>query len=219
MNARPVLDLSTLNPPQREAVTTTEGPLLVLAGAGSGKTRVIVHRIGWLLQEGIDPGSILAVTFTNKAAGEMRERVTAVAGAAGVDVFVSTFHSFGLWLLQQEHAAAGLPKRFAIYDAGDQAALVKRCMREVRVDDRSFDAGRVLSMLSRAKNEGRRIKVKEAGQGDDYDLVAAEVQPRYEQALRAQRSVDFDDLISLPVKLLRKDAALGKKYARRFCHV
>jgi len=212
-----VLDLSTLNPPQREAVTTTEGPLLVLAGAGSGKTRVIVHRIGFLLQKGIDPGSILAVTFTNKAAGEMRERVASVAGPAGGDVFVSTFHSFGLWLLQQEHAAAGLPKRFAICDAGDQVALVKRCMREVKVDDRSFDAHRVLSILSRAKNEGRkRIRPKGEGQGDDYDLVAAEVQPRYERALRAQRSVDFDDLIALPVALLAKDDALRKRTAHQF---
>ncbi len=217
MNARPVLDLSTLNPPQREAVTTTEGPLLVLAGAGSGKTRVIVHRIAWLVQKGVDPESILAVTFTNKAAGEMRDRVGAVAGAAGVDVFVSTFHSFGLWLLQQEHVAAGLPKRFAICDAGDQITLVKRCMREVKVDDRSFDAHKVLSIVSRAKNEGRkRIRVREAGQGDDYDLVASEVLPRYERALRAQRSVDFDDLIALPVALLSKDEALRKRLARRF---
>jgi DNA helicase-2/ATP-dependent DNA helicase PcrA len=220
MNARPVLDLSTLNPPQREAVTTTEGPLLVLAGAGSGKTRVIVHRIGWLMQKGVDPESILAVTFTNKAAGEMRERVAAVAGAAAVDVHVSTFHSFGLWLLQREHAAAGLPKRFAICDAGDQIALVKRCMREVKVDDRSFDAHRVLSMLSRAKSEGRkRIRVREAGQGDDYDLVASEVFPRYARALRAQRSVDFDDLIALPVELLSKDEALRRRIGERFRHV
>jgi DNA helicase-2/ATP-dependent DNA helicase PcrA len=220
MNARPVLDLSTLNPPQREAVTTTEGPLLVLAGAGSGKTRVIVHRIGWLMQKGVDPESILAVTFTNKAAGEMRERVAAVAGAAAVDVHVSTFHSFGLWLLQREHAAAGLPKRFAICDAGDQIALVKRCMREVKVDDRSFDAHRVLSMLSRAKSEGRkRIRVREAGQGDDYDLVASEVFPRYARALRAQRSVDFDDLIALPVELLSKDEALRRRIGERFRYV
>jgi DNA helicase-2/ATP-dependent DNA helicase PcrA len=212
-----VLDLSTLNPPQREAVTTTEGPLLVLAGAGSGKTRVIVHRIAWLMQKGVDPESILAVTFTNKAAGEMRERVAAVAGAAGVDVFVSTFHSFGLELLKEEHAAAGLPKRFAICDAGDQIALVKRCMREVKVDDRSFDAHKVLGILSRAKNDGRRrIAVREAGQGDDYDLVASEVQPRYERALRAQRSVDFDDLIALPVRLLAGDAALRARWAERF---
>jgi DNA helicase-2/ATP-dependent DNA helicase PcrA len=215
-----VLDLSTLNPPQREAVTTTEGPLLVLAGAGSGKTRVIVHRIAWLMQQGVDPESILAVTFTNKAAGEMRERVTAVAGAAAVDVFVSTFHSFGLWLLQHEHAAAGLPKRFAICDASDQLALVKRCMREVKVDDRAFDAHKVLSIVSRAKNEGRRrIQARPAGQGDDYDLVASEVYPRYERALRAQRSVDFDDLIALPVRVLSKDEALRGRLAERFRYV
>src|SRR5512138_1578697 len=161
-----MIDLSTLNAPQREAVTTTEGPLLVLAGAGSGKTRVIVHRIAHLLAKGVDPESILAVTFTNKAANEMRERVAALAGAAGVDVFVSTFHAFGLWLLRREHEAAALPPRFAICDAGDQVALVKRCMREVSVDDRRFDAHRVLSLLSRAKNEGKsRIRPKPAGQG------------------------------------------------------
>jgi DNA helicase II / ATP-dependent DNA helicase PcrA len=215
-----VLDLSTLNAPQRQAVTTTEGPLLVLAGAGSGKTRVIVHRIAYLLQGGGDPGSILAVTFTNKAAGEMRERVAAMAGAAGADVFVSTFHAFGLWLLQQEHRAAGLPRRFAICDAGDQVALVKRCMREVKVDDRSFDAHRVLAILSQAKNEGRkRIPVRPAGQGDDYDLVASEIQPRYERALRAQRAVDFDDLVALPVALLSKDPALRARHAARFRHL
>jgi DNA helicase-2/ATP-dependent DNA helicase PcrA len=231
-----MIDLSTLNPPQREAVTTTEGPLLVLAGAGSGKTRVIVHRIAWLLHKGVDPEAILAVTFTNKAAGEMRERVAAVAGAPGVDVFVSTFHSFGLWLLQREHEAAGLPKRFAICDAGDQITLVKRCMREVKVDDRAFDAHRVLSLLSKAKNEGRsRIRPRPAGQGapspaplrgakevrghDDYDLVASEVFPRYERALTAQRSVDFDDLIARPVRLLGQDEALRKRIARRFRYV
>src|SRR5512133_806640 len=212
-----MLDLSTLNPPQREAVTTTEGPLLVLAGAGSGKTRVIVHRIAWLVQKGVDPEAILAVTFTNKAAGEMRARVGAVAGAAGVDVFVSTFHSFGLWLLRQEHVAAGLPKRFAICDAGDQVALVKRCMREGKVDDRSFDPRRVLFQVSAAKNAlKKKIVPKGEGQGDDYDLVAAEVYPRYQKALRAQRMVDFDDLIALPVELLKKDAALRAKYQERF---
>jgi DNA helicase-2/ATP-dependent DNA helicase PcrA len=215
-----VIDLSTLNPPQREAVTTTEGPLLVLAGAGSGKTRVIAHRVAWLLMNGVRPASVLAVTFTNKAAKEMRERVTALAGPPGRDVFVSTFHSFGLWLVQQEHEAAGLPKRFAICDAGDQLALVKRCMREVKVDDRAFDAHRVLSMISSAKNAlAKRIHVRPEGQGDDYDLVAAEVFPRYQAALRAQRAVDFDDLIALPVELLAKDAALRARYEARFAYL
>ena len=215
-----MFDLSTLNPPQLEAVKTTEGPLLVLAGAGSGKTRVIAHRIAWLIQRGQDPRAILAVTFTNKAATEMRERVAHLAGHAGTEVRVATFHAFGLWLLGEEHAAAGLPKRFAICDAGDQAALVKRCMREVKVDDRAFDPRRVLWQISKAKNAmKKRIVPKPEGQGDDYDLIAAEVFPRYQQALRAQRAVDFDDLIARPVELLKKDEALRRKYQARFSHL
>jgi DNA helicase-2/ATP-dependent DNA helicase PcrA len=215
-----VLDLSTLNPPQREAVTTTRGPLLVLAGAGSGKTRVIAHRIAWLIVQGVAPESILAVTFTNKAATEMRERVTALAGPPGAEVFVSTFHAFGLSVLQEEHAAAGLPRRFAICDAGDQLALVKRCMREVSVDDRAFDARRVLWRISEAKNAlATEIRVRPEGQGDDYDLVSSEVFPRYQAALRAQRAVDFDDLIAVPAALLRRDPALRRKYQRRFAYL
>jgi DNA helicase II / ATP-dependent DNA helicase PcrA len=215
-----MLDLSTLNPPQREAVTTTEGPLLVLAGAGSGKTRVIAHRVAYLIQRGAAAESILAVTFTNKASAEMRERVAALAGPPGVDVFVSTFHAFGRWLLAKEHAAAGLPRTFAICDAGDQAALVKRCMREVKVDDRAFDPRRVLWLISKAKNAlQKKIVPRAEGQGDDYDLIAAEVFPRYERALRAQRAVDFDDLIARPVDLLRKDGALRERLQVRFSHL
>ncbi len=215
-----MIDLSTLNPPQREAVTTTRGPLLVLAGAGSGKTRVIAHRIAWLIVQGADPAAILAVTFTNKAADEMRDRVTALAGPPGADVFVSTFHSFGLSLLREEHAAAGLPRRFAICDAGDQIALVKRCMREVNVDDRAFDARRVLYRISEAKNAlAETIHVRPEGQGDDYDLVSSEVFPRYQAALRAQRAVDFDDLIAVPTALLRGDEALRRKYQERYAYL
>ena len=212
-----MLDLSTLNPPQREAVTTTEGPLLVLAGAGSGKTRVIVHRIAWLLAQGVAPASVLAVTFTNKAADEMRDRVTALVDGPGRDVVVSTFHGFGLWLVQREHAALALPRRFGICDAGDQLALVRRCMRQVNVEDRAFDARRVLFLISAAKNAlAESVPVRPAGQGEDYDLVAAEVFPRYQAALRAQRCVDFDDLIALPVLLLRRDAELRRAYQDRF---
>ncbi len=215
-----MFDLSTLNAPQLDAVKTTDGPLLVLAGAGSGKTRVIAHRVAWLIQQGLDPAAILAVTFTNKAASEMRERVADLAGHAGTEVFVSTFHAFGLWLLSQEHTAAGLPRRFAICDAGDQQSLVKRCMREVKVDDRAFDPRRVLWQISKAKNAlKKKIVPRPEGQGDDYDLIAAEVFPRYQLALRAQRAVDFDDLIARPVELLKKDAALRAKYQARFSHL
>jgi len=212
-----VLDLSTLNPPQRQAVTTTEGPLLVLAGAGSGKTRVIAHRVAWLLFQGVEPSAILCVTFTNKAAREMRERVVALAGPAGTEVFVSTFHSFGLWLLREEHEAAGLPRRFAVCDDGDQLALVKRALRELDVEGRAFDAPKLLAMISRAKGSGQSaIAVRPEGQGDDYDLVAAELLPRYQKALLAQRAVDFDDLIARPVALLRRDAAVRKRSHKRF---
>ncbi|HVP67694.1 MAG TPA: UvrD-helicase domain-containing protein, partial [Anaeromyxobacteraceae bacterium] len=214
-----MLDLSTLNPPQREAATIPEGPVLVLAGAGSGKTRVIAHRVAWLLEEGADPGAILAVTFTNKAAAEMRERIGALA-RGGSKVQVSTFHAFGLWLLAKEHAAAGLPRRFAVLDAGDQIALVRRSLGEVRVDDRRFDVRRVLAILSRAKNALEdEIAPSPEGRGDDYDLAAREVWPRYREALRAQRAVDFDDLIAGPVALLGRDAAVREKYRDRFRHV
>jgi DNA helicase-2/ATP-dependent DNA helicase PcrA len=215
-----MLDLSTLNAPQREAVTAAEGPLLVLAGAGSGKTRVIAHRVAFLLARGAAPESILAVTFTNRAAEEMHERVASLAGRAGFAVRVSTFHAFGLSLLREEHRAAGLPRRFAIADAGDQLALLRRCLREVSVDDRRFDAQRVLALVSRAKNAGKkRIDPRAAGQGDGYDLAAAEIFPRYERALRAQRAVDFDDLVALPVALLQGDAGLRARWAERVRHL
>jgi DNA helicase-2/ATP-dependent DNA helicase PcrA len=212
-----MLDLSTLNPPQREAVTTAEGPLLVLAGAGSGKTRVIAHRVAFLLALGVPGESILAVTFTNRASEEMRDRVAALSGRAGAAVRVSTFHAFGLSLLREEHGSAGLPRRFAVADAGDQLALLRRCMREVSVDDRRFDAQRVLALVSRAKNAGKkRIVPRPAGQGDDYDLAAAEILPRYQRALRARQAVDFDDLVALPVALLAGDAGLRARWAGRF---
>jgi len=215
-----VLDLSTLNPPQREAVTVAEGPLLVLAGAGSGKTRVIAHRVAWLLEEGEAPESVLAVTFTNKAAAEMKDRVRSLAGRAGGKVQISTFHGFGLWLLGEEHRAAGLPRRFAICDAADQAAILRRCLREVHVEDRSFDVRRLAAILSRAKSELRdEIPVGPEGRGDDYDLAASEVYPRYRAALEAQRAVDFDDLIARPVALLSRDAEVRERYRARFRHV
>lgn len=220
----PLLDLSHLNPPQREAVTHRDGPVLVLAGAGSGKTRVIAHRIAWLVEQGEDPGAILAVTFTNKSATEMRERVGALSREAAVRGLIATFHGFGLWMLRQEHAAAGLPKWFSICDAGDQASLARRCLRDLQMDSRRFDVQRLLGIVSRRKSSvpgarGRGDPVPVPVPDDDYEAMADLFAPRYEQALRAQRSLDFDDLMVRPVTLLSADRSMLRKYRDRFRHV
>jgi DNA helicase-2/ATP-dependent DNA helicase PcrA len=210
------MDLSRLNREQRDAVTTPRGPLLVLAGAGSGKTRVIVHRIAWLLAQGARPDSILAVTFTNKAAGEMKARLVRLAGRAASEVWVSTFHAFGAEVARKELHRLGWPKRFAVADAGDQLALVRRLMRSVSVDERVLDARRVVAAISRAKNAGLVPEPKPEGQGDDYDVIAAEVFPLYQRALRAQGAVDFDDLILLPLQIFREHPEVLARWQKRF---
>jgi DNA helicase-2/ATP-dependent DNA helicase PcrA len=210
------MDLGKLNPPQREAVVTTEGPLLVLAGAGSGKTRVITHRIAHLLEKGVPARAILAVTFTNKAASEMKERVVHLAGKVAQQVWVGTFHAFGADVLRQDLFRLGWPKKFAIADTGDQLAIIRRAMRERSIDERTFDARKVLVAISRAKNAGIVPQPLEEGRGDDYDLITAEVFPLYQLALKAQGAVDFDDLIVLPARLFREHPDVLAKYHRRF---
>ncbi len=214
------LDLGKLNPPQREAVLHGEGPVLVLAGAGSGKTRVISYRIARLLGAGVPPDAILAMTFTNKAAGEMRERVAGLVGPRSKGLpRIGTFHAFGLTLVREQSRRLGFPGRVAIADGSDQSQIVRRALRDVRIDDRKFDLWRVLSVISRAKGEGRAPQPKPEGLGDDYDLIASLVFERYERALRAMGMVDFDDLIGLPVKLLGEDPGLLAATKRRFRHV
>jgi DNA helicase-2/ATP-dependent DNA helicase PcrA len=211
------MDLSVLNAPQREAVRTTEGPLLVLAGAGSGKTRVITHRIAWLLEKKKVPAkAILAVTFTNKAASEMRARAIELAGPRAKDVTLCTFHAFGAEVMREHASKLGFPKRFGIADMGDQISIIKRAMRERSVDDRAFDARKVLAIISRHKNARTVPEPKPEGQGDDYDLVAHVVFPLYQLALKAQGAVDFDDLILLPSVLFEKHPKVRQAYLDRF---
>ncbi len=194
----------------------TEGPLLVLAGAGSGKTRVITHRIVHLLDRKVPARAILAVTFTNKAASEMKERVVKMAGGRANAVSISTFHAFGAEVLREHLHRLGWPKKFAIADAGDQQSLVKRAMCERNIDDRAFDARKVLTAISRAKNSGVAPALKPEGMGDDYDLITHEVFPLYQRALKAQGAVDFDDLIGLPSRLFREHPEVLEKLTRRF---
>jgi DNA helicase-2/ATP-dependent DNA helicase PcrA len=213
------VDLSHLNPPQREAVLTTEGPLLVLAGAGSGKTRVITHRICHLLDKKVPARSILAVTFTNKAAAEMKERVVQMGGQRALGVTLSTFHAFGAEVLKEHLTKLGWPKKFAIVDTGDQLALVRRAMKERQIDDQAFDPRKVLTLISRAKNSGKAPEPKPEGQGDDLDLVTHLVFPLYQLALKAQGAVDFDDLLVFPSQLFAQFPEVKAKYVGRFRYV
>jgi DNA helicase-2/ATP-dependent DNA helicase PcrA len=225
------LDLSKLNPEQRKAVLQTEGPLLVLAGAGSGKTRVIAHRVVHLIEKGVSPRHILAVTFTNKAAAEMKERVFKIAQDAGLSargITVSTFHAFGVRVVRLEHERLGLPQKFAILDSGDQGALVKRLLRDLKVDDKRFDVFKLLGILSRLRTTGvkghggagsagdGRSAQRAALEDDEYELCAQELLPKYELGLRTMGAVDFDDLLLLPLKLFREHPEVLLEYQKRY---
>ena len=213
--------LDPLNDAQREAVLHGDGPLLVLAGAGSGKTRVIVHRIAHLVRErGVAPWHVLAVTFTNKAAGEMRERLGDLLGLEGADAWVQTFHAFGARFLRREAARAGLPPSFAIYDDDDQKRLVKRILSDMGIsDDGRFGPREVLSRIDRWKNLGHSPS---SVRFEDHDVEterSLEVWRRYERALARAGAVDFGDLLLRPAQLLEADPELLARWSTRFRHV
>ena len=213
------MDLAKLNPPQRAAVTHGGGPLLVLAGAGSGKTRVITHRIAYLLEQGIPPDAIAAVTFTNKAAEEMRERVAHLVRDRKIAraLTIGTFHSLGLWMLKQERKALGFPRGFAIYDQADQLGVVRELLRHLdRGEDRRFDVKAILTRISLAKNGFVAPDAYQVHDGDAYDEVTAAIYPRYQEQLRAFAAVDFDDLICEPVRLLDTDDGVRDRWRARF---
>jgi len=216
-----VVDLSTLNPPQREAASHGDGPLLVLAGAGSGKTRVITFRIANLLAQGVAPHDICAVTFTNKAAEEMRERIGGLLRdrATAKALTIGTFHALGLTVLRAERKALGVPRGFAIYDQSDQLGALREAMRTVRDGDRRYDAKAILTRISLAKNAFVPPEAYEGNPADDYDAITAELYPRYQEALRACGAFDFDDLIVEPVRLWQHDADAGRRWAERFRYV
>jgi len=213
-----VVDLGKLNPPQREAASHGGGPLLVLAGAGSGKTRVITYRIANLLTLGIPPGAICAMTFTNKAAAEMRERVAALVSdrAAVRQLTIGTFHALGLQILQSERKALGLPRGFTIYDQSDQLGALREAMRAQHDGDRRYDVKAVLARISLAKNAFLAPADYVPEPADDYAVQAAQVYPRYQELMRSCAAFDFDDLIVEPVRLFERDAGVARRWAERF---
>ena len=215
------VDLSKLNPPQREAASHGGGPILVLAGAGSGKTRVITFRIAHLLAQGVPARAICAVTFTNKAAEEMRERISHLLGDKKLadELTIGTFHALGLQILRYERKALGLPRGFAIYDASDQLGVVREAMRHIHDGDRRYDAKAVVTRISLAKNAFIGPDEYEGNPADDYDAMTVQVYPKYQETLRACAAFDFDDLIVEPVRLFQKDPEVKRRWAERFHYV
>ncbi len=213
--------MAGLNAAQKAAVDHRQGPLLILAGAGSGKTRVLTQRIAALIGEGVKPEAILAVSFTNKAADEMHERMVSLIGKKKADaLFLSTFHSFGVRFVKEEKEALGLGSRFVIFDQGDSLGVVKEVLRQLRESGaaRKLDPMAILARISKWKNEGRLPD--DVPESDfEYDDVARETYPEYVARLRAMRALDFDDLVLLPVKLLRENDAVREKWRQRFRHV
>ena len=211
--------VASLNPDQREAVLTTEGPLLVLAGAGAGKTRVITTRIAYLVSRGVDPASILAMTFTNKAAGEMRERVAALVGPRAKEIAASTFHAFCARVLREHGAAIGLPRRFTICDGSDQQSAVKQAMRELRVHETTMQPQAVLARISLGKNRLETPEALLASAEDGRAQLVGSVWQRYRESLARTRALDFDDLLLETLRLLREHDGVRRHYRERYRYV
>src|SRR4051794_11048485 len=213
-----------LNPQQREAVLHQGGPLLIVAGAGSGKTRVLTHRIAYLLAtRRARSGEILAITFTNKAAAEMRERVVALVGPAASRMWVSTFHSACVRILRREASTLGLRSSFSIYDAADSQRLLTLVARELDLDPKRYPAKALANKISNLKDElvdpEQFAATSGGGATNDFDAALAQVYTRYQARLRQAHALDFDDLIMTTVHLLQAFPAVAEHYRRRFRHV
>jgi DNA helicase-2/ATP-dependent DNA helicase PcrA len=216
------VDLEKLNPEQKAGATHLDGPLLVLAGAGTGKTRVITYRVARLLETGVPPGKILAVTFTNKAAAEMRKRIEELAPGSGALVWVYTFHAFGARFLREHHAALGLPRHFTIYDSSDQKKLVTDSMKELGLEEHKSKAGLYVSLISRAKDDlldAGSYEIHAMTSIDQSRQIAAKIYKVYQRKLEQAGALDFGDLLMRMCQLLRDNAEIREKWQNTFTHM
>ena len=212
--------LENLNKEQKEAVTYTNGPLLILAGAGSGKTRVLVHRIAYLIgHEGVAPHEIMAITFTNKAAGEMRTRVDEMIGFGSRQIWVSTFHSSCVRILREHIERLGYNRHFSIYDTDDQLKLMKEVAKRLEIDTKRFKEKNILGQISRAKDELIDPVEYARNAGDEYEDVVARAYDEYQKSLAANNALDFDDLIMMTVRLFKECPDVLKLYQQRFRYI
>ena len=214
------MDLSKLNDQQIEAVKCTEGPLLVLAGAGSGKTRVLTTRIAYLISEiGVSPYNILAITFTNKAATEMKGRVIDMLGNQAKKIQISTFHSFGVSVLRENYKKLGFKENFTILDSDDALTIIKKILKEFNLDSKDYNPRAIRNRISGAKNEIISPIEYQKFVNNDFEDIVQKVYERYENKLKLSNSVDFDDLLILPIRLFRENPEVLKEYQDRFQYI
>jgi len=211
--------LEQLNPVQREAVQAVDGPVMIVAGAGSGKTRVLTYRTAYLLQEGAHPESVLALTFTNKAAGEMKARIEALVGPRSRAIWMGTFHSLFARILRVECQHLGYERSFTIYDRDDSIALVKSVMNDLSISQQAFSPQGILSRISGAKNQMVSPEAYAESASDTWTERAAGVYQQYERRLRDSNVMDFDDLLLKPLDLFRQRPDILRRYQERFTHL
>ncbi len=214
------MNLDFLNKEQKKAVLSTEGPLLILAGAGSGKTRVLTTKIAYLIEEcGISPYNILAITFTNKAAKEMRDRLFTQIGIKAKGAQVSTFHSFGVRILTDHYETLGYSKNFVIMDSEDTLSIIKKILKSKDLDPKSYSPNSIRNQISNCKNEMVSYEEYQKFAIGDYEKVVYEVYKEYETTLKENNAIDFDDLLLLPIKLFKEHPEILKEYQERFQYV
>ena len=208
-----IMNLEYLNDRQKEAVLYGDGPLLILAGAGSGKTSVLTKRVAYLIKErNVSPKNIVAITFTNKAAKEMKERIIKEVGKEGYDIQISTFHSFGLRIIKENYEKLGYEKNFTIIDSDDSLTVVKKIIKDIGYDPKIYNPRAIRNKISSCKNEMTSPEAYERYAASDFEKVVQEVYAKYEKKLQRNNSVDFDDLLLLPIELFKKNPDILNKY-------
>ena len=214
------MNIDNLNNCQREAVLYNSGPLLILAGAGSGKTRVLTTKIGYLIEDmNVSPYNILAITFTNKAAKEMKDRIHLLIGDISKSLQVSTFHSFGLRLLRENCNVLGYDNNFVIMDSDDSLTVVKKILKELNYDPKVYNPRGIRNKISSCKNEMIMPNDYAKYAVSEYEKVVLKVYEKYEDKLRRNNSVDFDDLLLLPIRLFRENPDILNRYQERYKYV
>lgn len=211
--------LENLNDNQKEAVLHINGPLLVLAGAGSGKTKVLTTRIAYLIQEGISPLNILAITFTNKAAMEMKGRIYKLIGYTARDMQISTFHSFGLRIVKENYEYLGYSKNFVVIDSDDSLTVVKKILKDKNIDPNKFNPRAIRSKISTLKNELKTPDIYKREVSDVFEEVVLDVYLKYQSILQENNSLDFDDLLILPIKLFKEKKDILEYYQEKFKYI